>query len=414
MKIGRCALAALLALGCGDSGSEPPVDGVDVAEGPCGHALYVINSDYQSSSVAVIGYDGEVLSSAIVSSASETTGLSVPLSKDTVAPTARTVEGAMLLLDREQAVLTVLDPVSATVTSQIQLATGFNGANPQDVIEVGAGTLYVSRYGANANAGAEPFDAGSDVLVVDSASGEVDARIDLASVMEGAPAGIFPNPSRMVKRDDHVFLLLSAYSKSFAMSDDGRVAVLDATSHAVASFAVVTGMRGCSALALSPSGQRLAVGCSGTFGGDAVPSLEDSGVVVFSVGANGDLDEEQRFSAVDLGGDPISFSLSFAGDQSLVFATFGRKSNTNEQERPDRLMVLALESGETQEVARSETTPFTIGEVHCAAACGVCFAADAERLGVLRVPFASGAPGAAEVVSISDGIGLPPRYLGAY
>lgn len=409
----RALLLVCLLTACGDSESPPPA-GVDVPDGPCGHALVVVNSDYQSSSVAIVGYDGEVLSSAIVSSASETTGLSVPLSKDTVTPTTRTEGGDVLLIDREQAVLTVLDPVSATVSAQIQLATGFNGANPQDVLEVGPSKLYVSRYGSNANAGAEPFDAGSDVLVVDSASGEISARIDLAEVMEGAAAGILPNPSRMVLRDARAFLLLSAYSKSFTMSDDGRVAVLDTTSDAVSSFAVVSGMRGCSALSLAPSGDRLAVGCSGTFAGDAVPSLDDSGVVVFMVGPNGDLDEEARFPAEDLGGDPISFSLSFATDDSLLIGTFGRKNAAGDQERPDRLIALDVESGATSEVARSESTPFTIGEVHCAAACGVCFAADAEDLGVLRIPIADGQAGAAELVPIDDGIGLPPRYLGAY
>ena len=409
----RAIAVALLLSACSEPETPAPA-GVDVPEGPCGHALVVMNSDYQSSSVAIVGYDGDVLSSAIVSSASETTGLSVPLSKDAVLPTTRTEAGEVLLLDREQAVLTVLDPVTATVTSQIELATGFNGANPQDVLEIGPSKLYVSRYGANANAGSEPFDQGSDVLVVDRESEEILGRIDLAAMMEGAAEDILPNPSRMVRRGDQAFLLLSAYSKSFAKSDDGRVAVIDTETDEALSFAVVTGMRGCSALALAPSGDRVAVGCSGTFAGDAVPSLEDSGVVVFRAGAEGDIDEEQRFSAEDLGGDPLSFSLSFASDQSLLLATFGRKNAANEQERPDRLLALDLSTGTTDEIARSEKAPFTIGEVHCAPACGVCFAADAEDLGVLRIPVDQGELGSPRLVPINDGIGLPPRYLGAY
>jgi hypothetical protein len=218
----------------------------------------------------------------------------------------------------------------------------------------------------------------------------------------------------MVMHDDRVFLLLSAYSKSFSMSDDGRVAVIDSQSDSVSSHVVVTGMRGCSALGLAPNGERLAVGCSGTFAGSKVPSLDDSGVVVFSVGANGDLDEETRFSAEDLGGDPISFSLSFASDASLLVATFGRKNAAGDQERPDRLLSLDIASGDTREIAHSETTPFSIGETHCASACGVCFAADAEGLGVLRIPVVDGDAGDASSVPIEDGIGLPPRYLGAY
>jgi len=409
----RFTLVALALLGCGDSGSQPAPVGVDVERGPCGHALVVVNSDYQSSSVAIVGYAGEVLAGSIVSSASETTGLSVPLSKDVVLPTTRTTGGDILLIDREQAVLTVLDPVNAVVRQQIKVGTGF-GSNPQDVIEVGGGTLYVSRYGSNATAGSEPFDEGSDVLVVDGASGAIEGRIDLSTAMEGAPEVIFPNPSRMVAGEGRVFLLLSAFSKDFSTSDDGRVAVVDTGMNEIVSVAVIDGMRGCLALAIAPGGERLAVGCSGTFAASSTPSLEDSGVVVLKIGEGGALSEVQRFSAQDLGGDPISSSLSFASDSTILLATFGRVDDSFAQARPDRLLALDLESGTTRELARTQETPFSIGEIHCQPACGVCFAADAEKLGVLRLPIEIGALGEPEIITIDDGIGLPPRSLGAY
>ena len=73
------SILALAAAGCSDPAPAPPA-GVDVEPGACGHALYVISSDYQSTSVAIVSYDGEVLASSLISSGSETTGLSTPLS----------------------------------------------------------------------------------------------------------------------------------------------------------------------------------------------------------------------------------------------------------------------------------------------------------------------------------------------
>lgn len=410
----RClAVSAGLLIACGDAVPLPTPEGVDVDNGRCGHAVVVLNSDYQSSSVAIVSYDGELLRGSIISSASETTGLSAPLSGDVVLPTQRTTSGTILLLDREQAVLTALDPVRAAVVAQVQLGTGFH-SNPQDVVEVAPGKLYVSRYGFNANRGAELFDGGNDVVIVDRPLAAIRGRIDLSRAMEGASEGILPSPSRLLQKGDRVFLLLSAYSENFAQSDNGRIAVLNTQVDEVEHFAIVDGMRGCSALAISPNEAQLAVGCSGTFAGDQIPTLEDSGVVLFTIQKNGELVESARFSAQDLGGDPISFSVAFAGNQQLLLSTFGRIGPSFEQQRPDRLVVLDLGTAMHRELARTEVTPFSIGDVRCEAACGVCFAVNAETGGVLRIPVNSAQLGAAALHPIDDGIGLPPRFLGGY
>ncbi len=402
-------LLSAMVLGCSPEQTAPP-SGVELPEGPCGRGVFVASSDYQSTSIAILDWEGELAAASILSSGSEQTGLSAPLSGDVVAPTARTSSGKLVLIDRSQAVITILDPVTASVEQQITVGTGF-AANPQDVLETG-GELLVSRYGQNPEPGREPFDEGGDLLVV-AGDGTLEARIDLDAAMAGAADGILPRPSRLSPVGGHVAVLLSAYSRDFSSSDDGRVALVDPERREVVSFARAEGLRGCSALAVSPSTTQIAVGCSGTFAGSSTPSLEDSGVMVFALGSDASLTESWRLSAAELGGDPVSFSIAFAGEDRLLTTTFGRLGDDAAQERPDRLLLVDLETSSVSELARTDKTPFSLGDVRCAQGCGVCFAADAERRGVHRIDL-DGVDVALELFGIDDGIGLPPRYLGAY
>lgn len=398
-------------LGC-DPEPVPPPEGVDIPEGACGHALYVVSSDYQSTSVAIVGYDGQVLSSSILSSASESAGLSVPLSGDVTAPTSRTSSGQIVLMDRFPAgVISFLDPTGPEVTRQITVQTGFN-ANPQDVLELD-NRLYISRYELNPDPGAEPFDRGSDVLIADAADGALIGSIPLEAAMEGAPEGFLPRPSRMVAIDGLVYVLLSAYSADFARSDDGRVAVIDPARDEVVRHVALTGARGCSGLAVSPSKARIAVACSGTFAGASTPSIDDSAIVVLAVEEDA-LTVEQTIFASTLGEDPVNgFSVAFVSEESLLASTFGVLDASGEVARPDRLLEVSLD-GAVRELGRSDKKVFTMGDVRCEAACGVCFAADADGLQVQRFAIQDGQLGESKGISLDDGIGLPPRYLGAY
>ncbi|MBK6512995.1 MAG: hypothetical protein IPM79_07895 [Polyangiaceae bacterium] len=403
---------ASLGAGCGPEAPTPPA-GVDVPEGPCGHALYVLSSDYQSTNVSVLGWDGVVLSDSIVSSASRAPGLSVALSGDVTAPTDRTSSGEIVVLDRyPAAALTFVDPTTATVRDQLSLQTGF-ASNPQDYLEVAPDKAYVTRYAANPEPGREPFDEGSDVLIIDPSSATISGRIDLQAAMAGAEDGILPRPSRLVATEDTVFALLSAYSLDFSRSGEGRVAAIDPQGDQLLSFVELTGARGCASLALSSSGSRLAVGCSGTFGGTSTPTIEDAAVLVFDV-AGAELSLVARWSAQELGGDPLGLSLDFVSDGELLLSTLGRLDDEGEQVRPDRLLALSIEDGATRELLRSDGAPFTLGDVRCEAACGACFVADADHGAVQRVNIVDGRAEGSEAVVLDDGIGLPPRYLGAY
>jgi len=410
-------LAAMLASPAACAEADPPTpDGVDVPLGPCGHALYVLSTDYQSTSVAILGYDGEVLATSLVSSGSETSGLSTPLSGDVVAPTIRTSRGELILLDRSEAsILSFVDPVTATVERQISVQTGFR-SNPQDVVELGD-RAYVSRYQMNPGPGQEPYDDGSDLLVLDLIGGGITRRIDLAAAMDGAEPGTLPSPSRMVVAQERIFVLLAALSQSFQATDDSRVAVIDPASDEVVGRVIVSGSRGCSALALSPNGERLAVGCSGSFvetsPGVIGSVLAESGISLLRIDG-GELSLEQRIAASELGDDPVSFSLAFADDDTLIASTFGQLADDGTQARPDRLLAIDVDTGEALELLSTLEKPFSLGDVRCEPTCGACFAADADRRVVHRFAIEGGTVGARTAIAIDDGIGLPPRYLGAY
>ncbi|MFO0550669.1 MAG: hypothetical protein U0271_19905 [Polyangiaceae bacterium] len=411
MKTPRLMLFALVLAACEEP--APPPAGVELPSGACGHGLYVVSTDYQSSSVSIVSYDGDVVGPAMLTSGSEDVALSAPLSGDVVAPAERTLGAELILIDRyPAAVLTFYNPVQATVGEQVSVQTGFP-SNPYDALEIGAREVWVARYDENGDPGNEPFDEGSDIVIVDRETGELTARIDLAPALEGADSAnkkILPKPARLVRLEAGVGALLAAYSQDFKEQADGRVALLDPETRAIVSAVVLEGGRGCSAMARAPSGRAVAVGCSGTFAGTNTPTLEDSAVYVVDA-VDGALTVRARFAAADLGGDPIGFSLAFSTEDRVLVTTFGELGASGEQARPDRLVELDLASGDVRTILESEKAPFTLGDVRCEPACGVCFAADADRSVLHRLEVATGAM---RDVVIDDGIGLPPRYLGAY
>jgi hypothetical protein len=391
----------------------PSTGGASLDEGPCGHGLFVITSDYQSTSTAIVDWSGIVHSARLIGSGSSAPGLGAALSGDVVAPTERVESGRIVLIDRFPAgVLSFVDPETAEVLHQTSLGTGF-AANPQDYLELGGGVAYVSRYESNASPGAEAFDEGSDLLILDDDGRRIAGRVDLSGALEGADPELLPRPSRMLRLDESVVVLLSAYSRSFTLSGDARLALVDPMTHTVTGWAALPGARGCSALARSPSGARIAVGCSGSFGGTSTPTLDDAGVVVLRRDG-ADFVEEARFVAAEVLGDPPGFSLAFASERHVVVPSFGRLATSGEAARDDRLLELDLETGSVRELLRSEREPFTIGEVRCGAACGACFVTDADRGRVVRFSITPGGLASPRSLELGDGVGLPPRYLGGY
>jgi hypothetical protein len=367
----------------------------------------VVSTDYQSTSVAIVSFEGDVAAAPVLSSGSEAPGLSAALSGDVVSPST-TFLNEILLLDRFPAgVLTLYDPVEAEVVRQVDVGTGF-AANPQDALRLDDGRLLVARYDANPAPGAEPFDAGSDLLVL-SPEWEPEASVDLSAAL-GGEADKLPRPARLARTADAVVALLAAYSANFQDSAEGRVAFFDPSTLALKEVVVLPGGYGCGAMAVSPSGERVAIGCSGNFAGGSEPRVEESALYVLAR-ESGAWRLEHEHRASDLGDAPLSASVAFVDERQILTSSFGRLDTAGGQARPDRLLRIDVGGG-YDVLAETSELPFTLGDVRCG--CGVCFVADADRRIVRRYVVDDGALVARPDVVIDDGIGLPPRYLGAY
>lgn len=419
----RALAAGALAVLLGCNAPAPPKDtgGTDAPEGPCGIGAVVVSSDYQSTNVSLLGWDGALLSASIVSSGSAPIGLTAPLSGDVIPPTMPVRGGRVVLLDRSTSVLTWLDARSGEVTGQLSVATGF-AANPQDYVEVSPEKAYVSRFEPNLAPGAEPFDGGSDLLVIDPTTRALVGRVDLTPAMAGEDPEIHPRPSRAVLVGERLYVLLTASSLSFLETAASRLVEIDTRDDTITAVTVLEGLHGCSALAASDSGARLAVMCTGSFDSDGTTNLAEAGLVVFARGEQG-LTEQRRWSARELGDGSPGFSVAFASEDQLLFTTLGRFGSGGERQVDDTLTVVDLAAGELgapEVLLRSKTLPFSLGEVRCAEACGRCLVADAETDGGVVHRFDVGAGDDRRALVHAGAFhadpqtGLPPRYLGAF
>jgi hypothetical protein len=426
----RLIVAALGSLLHGCNAPAPPAStgGTTLPPGECGRGLLVIGTDYQSTNVSLLGLDASVLSASFVSSATLDAELSAPLSGDVVAPTMSQPGAELVLLDRyPAAVLTWVDVASAGVRAQLRVGTGF-AANPQDYVEVAPDKAYVSRFEQNSAPGAEPFDLGSDLLVVDPRGPAIVRSVDLRSAVAGEAAAVLPRPNRMVLAGERLFVLLSPYSADFVDSADARLVTLDTQSDSIVDVLVLGGLQGCSGLGLAPDQSRLAVSCSGAFQGGTTPVLAQAGLAVLSIatggagsgGAGGNGAGEQgpteiaRYRAVELGSQPLGFAVDFVDRDRVLVTAFGRFAAGNEPAVQDALIEVDLASGQHQVLLRGQELPFSLGEVRCAAPCEGCFVADAEQ-GLLH-RFVPGAQWLELEQSVAPApeIGLPPRMVGRF
>jgi hypothetical protein len=408
---------ALALSACGAPAPPSDTGGTDVAAGACGRGLVVIESDYQSSNVSLVGLGGEVLSASLISSGSALSGLSAPLSGDVVAPNSPQLGDALVLIDRyPTSVLTWIEVASGEVRAQLDVRTGF-ASNPQDYLLLAPDEAYVTRYETNASPGAAPFDEGGDVLRIDPAGPAIAGRIDLGVAISDAP-GFLPRPGRMVSDGARVWILLAAYDATFSGSAPSRIATIEGG--VVTAVTLLEGLHGCSALALEPvtDAPRLAVGCSGHFDGDGNATVAASGVALLSTAASAP-SEIARYAAADIGA-PVGFGLAFADGPRLLLTTLGNPGIGGRAAVPDTLVALALDSGVATTIAHAD--PFAFGELRCATpvaggdttGCGSCWIGDAGRTMLHRIALDGAVPALAESITVETAVGLPPRGIGRF
>ncbi|MEP7052426.1 MAG: hypothetical protein ABJB12_18810 [Pseudomonadota bacterium] len=418
MRPAACAWAALLLalVGCGAQRVTPDSDGVIASVGPCGRGLLVVESDYQSSNVSVLDFDGRVLSPSLVSSSTQASGFGVALSGDVVPPSSVQNGAVIALIDSyPAAMLRFVDLARGRITSELSVGTGFK-SNPHDFLALSERKAYVPRYEPNPNSGQQPFDEGADILIVDPSKPEITGRIDLTPAMAGVPQGYSAHPAQVMRVSERVFVLLASYADDYKSCQVSRLVEIDPKSDELVSTLLLPDLRGCVHMALSPDATQLAVACVGSDLRAMPPKLAGSGLALVDI--QGAPRAVKQFAAAALGTDPVGFSLDYAAPDRLLFETLGHfDRDTGAAAAQDTFLLLDAQTGGTRAVLQSLSEPFSLGGIRCAPGCGACFATDAERAGgsVLRFTI----DGAGELgeppqtVRAETRVGLPPRYLGA-
>jgi len=375
----------------------------------------VVESDYQSSNVSLLDFDGKVLSESLLSSSTESSGFGVRISGDVVTPSSPQNGSEIVIIDRYPAgVLRFVELASARISAELSVATGFR-SNPQDYLPLAPDRAYVARYELNPNPGRQAWDGGGDILIVDPSVPAISGRIDLSAALAEEPAQFSAHPARLQNVSGRIFALLAAYADDYSSGTRSRLVELDPATDTLLSTLVLDGMRGCAALAVSPDQRTLAIACTGDDLRSNTPKLDGSGLAI--VDLEGAPRLVRSFAADELGDEPVGFAIAYAAPEQLIFSTLGHYDDSGVARAQDALLRLDTASGQVEELLQSAGEPFTLGGAQCAAACGVCFAADAKRGGgsVLRFPVDSlGNLAAPTAVRVETRVGLPPRYLGVF
>jgi hypothetical protein len=384
--------------------------GVDLPErGDCPRGVAVVASDYQSSEVALLEPTGRVASAAFLSSASTAaTGLAAPFSGDLSVAPSRSRPGELVLIDRFGTnVLTFVDTRTAVVRAQLPVGTGFE-SNPQDYVELSEHLALVPRLGENRSPGREPFDAGSDVLIVDPSQPLIVGTLEVPRL-----AGFRPSPSAVTLLGDEVAVTLQHVRPDFSGMAEGELAIFDVETLELRRRVALEGLANCGRAELSPSRELVAVACTSFIDrqGNA-PEPERSGLVLLDAR---DFHERARFGALELTSGPIQSSLEFASERLVLLKT----QTAVGADRDNQLVVLDLETGAVTTLATAARDDglgygIALGGMTCHAGCGdPCLVSDASRGKLLRFQVkGSSLEPAADIVL--DGSGLPPTTLSPF
>lgn len=409
MKPSALGLLCGMLLGCNvspvgrSSGARLP------SRGDCPRGLGLVSSDFQSSEVAVLAPSGQVATSALVSSATTAaSGLAAPFSGDIGIAASHTRQAELIVVDRFGTdVLTFVDSETTSVRAQLPVGSGFE-ANPQDYLELGEHLALVPRLGENASPGREPFDGGSDLLLVDPS-----IPVVVGSLGMPRKAGYLPSPTAVARLGDDVVVTLLHAKADFSAMAEGELVAYAAADLEPRYRLELSGLRDCGRVEASPSGAVWAVACSSFIDRTgAAPDVTASGIVLLDATQNPPT-ELRRFAAQDLASGPIQSSVTFVDDATLLFKTQTALGAAAD----NRLFLLDLATGAATLLATAERghsgSGFGIafGGMHCGAGCGdPCLVADASRGVLLRFDIEQGELEAAAHVEIG-GAGLPPVSL---
>jgi hypothetical protein len=389
--------AFMLLTGCNVS-SAPPNTG-----GFTGSALAVVCSDFKSTNVAISRPDGSSVSGSFVSTGSARPGLAQALSGDVTVPFVAPPSGRVVVIDRFGTdVLTWLDSAKGSVLAQLAVGTGFD-SNPHDYVEVDSKRAYVTRYGTNPTPGQKPFDAGGDVLILDTTTFAIMDRI---AMPEEDPA-LQPSADLMTWLGADVVVTLGRVSADFTKVGDGRFVGVSPATNAIDWTVNVRGLQTCGRLTLSPSGRMGAIACSSTadMNGKFDPTKSD--IVIYDATLSPPM-EMRRLglgAALNSGVQP---TIAFADEDTILALTYGGNATPG-----DTVFSVATSTGAVTPLGQA-TMPFMLGGMHCSPGSGdICVLSDAEHNVLRRWKVAGAALSQLADVPVDPTVGLPPRDMGA-
>jgi hypothetical protein len=398
--------AAVLLFGCNVTPAKL-TGGVELAErGDCPRGIAVVSTDFQSSEIALLAPNGDVKSSAFMSSASTAaSGLAAPFSGDLGVATARSRPAELVVLDRFGTnVLSFVDTRTGVVRAQLPIGTGFE-ANPQDYLELSEQEAFVPRLGDNRSPGREPFDAGSDLLIIDPSQPTIRGSLPMPR-----RKGFLPNPVAVTQLGGDVLVTLQHARADYSGMDESELVAVTIENPQQRYQLPLRGLKNCGRAELSPSRSVLAVACSAFVDRKgAVAELETSGLLLLD--ATTDPPRElRRFLATELVGEPLQSSIEFVTETVVLFKT----QTALGSEHDNQLFSLELETGKSTLLASAARAQnglgfgIAFGGMSCRSGCGdPCLVADLSRGKLLRFGVDSD-----ELVPLADveldGAGLPP------
>lgn len=403
---GGLVVAFTLLVGC----DEPPPNntgGTDITPGPYGRGLVVIDTDYSSSNVALISFDGEMLSPSFISSGHGR------LSSDVAVPTMPIAGDDVVLLDRASSVMTWVDVRTGEIREQYHSDRDELGRNPWDYLPISPEKAYVTRY--------DRWPGNSvhgDMIVVNpktvSLGAPVDKRIAIAKSINLPGKEYWIHPARGVVVGDKAYVTTVIATPDYDYSTSYLV-VIDTTTDEVLEAKELSDLRDCTGIAVSPDSTELAITCSGDLHAGEKVTQAGSALLVLAVG---DLSEKKRIAASKIAAGPLGYSLSYATDRSIVVTAFGDDA----VEKGDVVKLVDLDTEEVRDLHHAG--PVQIGAVLCPARVDgateglepeACFLTDADSFSVLRFPVGGGGVlGDPRTISVDEGRGRPPRYLGQF
>jgi hypothetical protein len=249
----------------------PPAD-PDIIVNPAGIAA--IYTDFFSNTL-VAALDlvlGAFTEENLIDGSSTGASITTTLSNDVVLSTNPNAEHEIVIIDRINSTLTLIDSDDFSVIRQIDVGEGA-ALNPRDTIRITAEKSYATRYDVSG-------ENGSDIAIYNPGTGEVTGKIDLAG--QTTTDTVLARPDTLIRGYGLIWVTLSEISADFFSYGSGVVVGIDPESDEVRVNVVIPGLKNCQGSAYDPVANMLYIVCSGDWDTD----FSDSAIVAIDAEAD--------------------------------------------------------------------------------------------------------------------------------